>query len=325
MTSLLPTSPITREQAIERYTALVKKRRDISRKNLMLQTRIAQFVRKNNIKLASTKCSLENMTAEEEKIEYEKLLKDLKDLTSDQIKESADFSEELSHIESHRFKLESNIEKTEGKFEEIKSKILKSARNSQTNLPIHPKIITAFQKQESYKDNELRKLRIYNTREQNKLEELTIKKIDNKKKDFIIKDLCSNMVMENDLYCEQVERREETNLNIMKHTARNYVMISHGNMKLHFISTDVQRLENEENILREKLTRLRDNLLSCKDKLRLLEAEKTDLEDKEMLLTNTKLLKDYQETSQLLSLVGEKNEKLRKCLGHWWEGLQKKD
>ena len=98
MTSLLPTSPITREQAIERYTALVKKRRDISRKNLMLQTRIAQFVRKNNIKLASTKCSLENMSAEEEKIEYEKLLKDLRDLTSDQIKESADFSEEFSHI-----------------------------------------------------------------------------------------------------------------------------------------------------------------------------------------------------------------------------------
>ena len=45
----------------------------------MLQTRIAQFVRKNNIKLVSTKCSLQNMTPEEEKNEYEKLLKDLKD------------------------------------------------------------------------------------------------------------------------------------------------------------------------------------------------------------------------------------------------------
>ena len=85
----------------------------------MLQTKIAQFVRKNNIKLASTKCSLENMTAEEEKNEYEKLLKDLKDLTNDPVKEGADFTEELSCVETQRNRVDSNVEKTEEEFEEM--------------------------------------------------------------------------------------------------------------------------------------------------------------------------------------------------------------
>ena len=84
MASLLSASPTTREQAIERYTALVKKRRDIARKNLAVQTKIAQYLRKNKIDLTSTKCGLENMTSEEEKKEYDKLLKVLRDINDDQ-------------------------------------------------------------------------------------------------------------------------------------------------------------------------------------------------------------------------------------------------
>ena len=61
--------------------------------------------------------------------------------------------------------------------------------------------------------------------------------------------------------------------------------------------------------------------LSSKDKTRLLEAEGTNLEGKQILLTNTKLLKDYKQTStsHMLSLKVENNEK---CLGQWWEGLE---
>ena len=87
-----------------RYSSLVKKRRDISRKNLMLQTKISQFVRKNKIELASTRCSLENMSPEEEKKEYERLLKVIRDLATDQEKERREFTEKLSCIESQKNK-----------------------------------------------------------------------------------------------------------------------------------------------------------------------------------------------------------------------------
>ena len=141
MTSLLSTSPTSREQAIERYTALVKKRRDIARKNLMIQTKISQYLRKNKIDLTSTQCSLENMTAEDEKKEYEKLLKVLRGITGDQAEETTEFVDAVSIIESQKNKIESKINHTEEDLQEIKTKIFKSARNSQTNLPIHPDVI----------------------------------------------------------------------------------------------------------------------------------------------------------------------------------------
>ena len=138
-----------------------------------------------------------------------------------------------------------------------------------------------------------------------------------------MRNLSSTLVMENGLYCDQLDNREDRDQNMRKDTARNIVMISLACMKLHFISIDVQRLQNEDIALKENLGRLRDNLLSCKGKARLVEAERTELENKEVLLTNTKLLKDYTETSRQLSLEVRNNEKLRKCLGRWWEGLQR--
>ena len=41
----------TREQNIENYKLLIKKKKDLTRKNRALQTKIAQYVRKNKIDL----------------------------------------------------------------------------------------------------------------------------------------------------------------------------------------------------------------------------------------------------------------------------------
>ena len=40
-----------RDQAIETYKALLKKKKDLSRKNRALQTKISQYIRKNKIDL----------------------------------------------------------------------------------------------------------------------------------------------------------------------------------------------------------------------------------------------------------------------------------
>ena len=41
----------TREQNIENYKLLIKKKKDLTRKNKALQTKIAQYVRKNKLDL----------------------------------------------------------------------------------------------------------------------------------------------------------------------------------------------------------------------------------------------------------------------------------
>ena len=43
-----------REQAIEKYTALTKHKRDLQRKNKKIQTKIAQHLRKNKIELSAS-------------------------------------------------------------------------------------------------------------------------------------------------------------------------------------------------------------------------------------------------------------------------------
>ena len=43
------TSPTIREQAIQRYVALMKKGNNLARKNQMVQTNIADYLRKNKI------------------------------------------------------------------------------------------------------------------------------------------------------------------------------------------------------------------------------------------------------------------------------------
>ena len=63
----------TREQAIEDYKALLKKKKDITRKNRAIQTKIAHYVRKNKIDLSSTVANLSNLTTEEEAKLYEEL------------------------------------------------------------------------------------------------------------------------------------------------------------------------------------------------------------------------------------------------------------
>ena len=62
----------------------------------MVQTKIAHYLRKNKIDLTLTMSSLDNMTSLEEKKEYEKLLKKLKEITENQVRETTDFYEEIS-------------------------------------------------------------------------------------------------------------------------------------------------------------------------------------------------------------------------------------
>ena len=133
----------------------------------MVQTKIAHYLRKNKIDLTLTMSSLDNMTTLEEKKEYEKLLKKLKEITDNQVRETTDFHEEISDTESHKNKIESKINHTEIAFKETKSKVFRSAKDSQTNEQIHPEVISSIEKQETYKETELRKLRLANLCEQN--------------------------------------------------------------------------------------------------------------------------------------------------------------
>ena len=67
-----------RDQAVEKYTALTRHKRELLRKNQKIQTKISQHLRKNKMDLTSNSGSV--LTDEEEKQEYNRLLQELADL-----------------------------------------------------------------------------------------------------------------------------------------------------------------------------------------------------------------------------------------------------
>ena len=193
----------------------------------MVQTKIVHYLRKNKIDLTSTMSSLDNMTKEEEKREYEKLLQKLKEITDEEVCETTDFYDEISGIESQKNKIESKINHTEIALKDTKSKIVRSARNSQTNEQIHPEVISSIEKQETYKETELRKLRLANLREQNRLNQVRTNLMGECLRDREITDMCGQLKMENDVFHEELDKSNESNTEMKRDIAGNIVMMSH--------------------------------------------------------------------------------------------------
>ena len=101
------------DQAIEKYTALTRHKRELLRKNQKIQTRIAQHLRKHKTELVSrypvlyctvlyctvVSSSGRAMTDEEEKAEYARLLQELADLMENTERETAEFEQEMTEVQ----------------------------------------------------------------------------------------------------------------------------------------------------------------------------------------------------------------------------------
>ena len=86
-----------RDQAIEKYTALTRHKRELLRKNQKIQTKISQHLRKNKIELSTS--SGEARTEEEEKAEYVRLLQELADIMENTERENTEFEQEMTDVQ----------------------------------------------------------------------------------------------------------------------------------------------------------------------------------------------------------------------------------
>jgi cell division protein FtsB len=323
---LLSTTPATtsREQAIENYKALLKKKKDINRKNKAIQTKIGHFLRKNNIDLAGSVTNLSNLNSEEEATLYGELFDKLKGITEDLVRETTEFDEEGSEIESSRKKTERQINLVEEQFKDIKTKITKNARDSQTNKPIPSELLLTIAKIEKEKELELRKLMLTKFREHNRL--MQVERAH--REDFMFSSsnapLSSQLAMENALCQAEIDRAVERDIDVRQRIVESIVMMSHIGMKFHFLKEGINKLEAQNDVLKKTMNVRKEQLRNVKADEEKLSTEKANLEDKAVLLSNMKLLRDYKQTSQLLQAEMDNNTKLRKVLGHWWEGLQSK-
>ena len=75
----------SRDQAIETYRSLLKKKKDLTRKNRALQTKIAQFARKHKVDLCGN-IELSETSSETDAKLYNDLLDQLKNVTYDKVR-----------------------------------------------------------------------------------------------------------------------------------------------------------------------------------------------------------------------------------------------
>ena len=176
----------------------------------------------------------------------------------------------------------------------------------------------------SFKDAELRKLRLLRIRELSRLRKVLTDSNEGLGGANPYVNVCSQLRMENDLYYGELDRGEDLNYDMKKNIARNIVFISHIAMKLHFVTESVSKLEEQNVMLNMQFMNKRETLFKIKDLKRALEEEIKDKQEQFELLTNTKLLKDFKMTDDLLSQELENNSRLLKVLGHWWEGFDEK-
>ena len=321
--SLLSTTPITssREQAIDSYRALLKRKKDTKRKNNMMQTKIANYVRKNKIDLGNNIANCSNLSSEEEAVMYEDLLNKLRTINETEVNETNEMNEELAMIKMSKAKIERKISAVEEQFKEAKSKIIKQAKDSKTGKTISQNFILATGKVEKEKKLEMRRLLLRYLREKNRLEQVESEHREDYQFSTSDPNLSSQLAMENALCFAELEKVSDKDVKTKYRISESIVMMSHIHMKLHFLNMGANMLEAQKSILKATEDERKAELKKAKCDAEKLYKERANLENRALLVANLKLLRDYKQTSDQLEINIQNNKKLKKILGHWWEGL----
>ena len=89
-------------------------------------------MRKNKIEFTSSLPAGQVQSEEEEKAEYSKLLQELANITETREHENNEFEQELNDIQGKKKKTDREIRNIENDYESTKTKIIKTAKDSQT-------------------------------------------------------------------------------------------------------------------------------------------------------------------------------------------------
>ena len=93
-----------------------------------------------------------SLSEEEEKAEYGRLLQELADIMETTEREEGEFEQEMTDIQVRKKKTDREIRKVESDFESLRSRVNKTARDSQTGSVISLETIHEINKKLANKD-----------------------------------------------------------------------------------------------------------------------------------------------------------------------------
>jgi histone deacetylase 6 len=209
-------------------------------------------------------------------------------------------------------------EEIKAAFVEFKREILKGAENSRTSKPIPPKLIAAFENQESEKDEEVERVRLSNINRRNFLRKLenTLRQKEKLADGLHLIDF-EQLKIENQTLNEKIEERNEELLKLRKKTTTTVQVLTHLKEKLQFVQAENQVRKQELSDFEVELTAKRDVLTQVKHERDALRAENAGRRQAKGLVSSEELLIDYETRRRA---VINKKEAMAK-LQHQYESI----
>jgi predicted nucleic acid-binding Zn-ribbon protein len=281
-----------------------------------LQKKLSEHLRTSAKKMDESKDIEKSVTDQEQR--YYKFLAQVNELRDELKRLQQQHDKTAMEMKRRLDDKQGKAEEIKAAFVEFKREILKGAENSRTSKPIPPKLIAAFENQESEKDEEVERVRLSNINRRNFLRKLenTLRQKEKLADGLHLIDF-EQLKIENQTLNEKIEERNEELLKLRKKTTTTVQVLTHLKEKLQFVQAENQVRKQELSDFEVELTAKRDVLTQVKHERDALRAENAGRRQAKGLVSSEELLIDYETRRRA---VINKKEAMAK-LQHQYESI----
>ncbi|KAI9333533.1 hypothetical protein DFJ73DRAFT_854122 [Zopfochytrium polystomum] len=218
-------------------------------------------------------------------------------------------------VNEYKVKLEERIAEAQEKsieFNRFKRSIALSAENSRTGKPIPGKVVEQLEATEGKKDSDVIAVRLEHIKLRNKLRrhEQLLRQKEELADGLHLIDF-EQLKIENQTYNEKIEERNEELLKLRKKITNLVQVLTHVKEKLHFVQNENIVLKSSLAQLDQDVSHRRDSLPVAKQERDALRNSNITLRQKNGLLGNAPLLRDFEDKVDDTAALHSKIDELR--------------
>ncbi|KAJ3272783.1 Coiled-coil domain-containing protein 96 [Blyttiomyces sp. JEL0837] len=197
-------------------------------------------------------------------------------------------------------------------FAKFKKTTAQTAENSRTGKPIPAKVIETLEGNEMRKDAEVVAVRLENIKLRNKLRrhEQLLRQKEELADGLHLIDF-EQLKIENQTYNEKIEERNEELLKLRKKITNIVQVLTHVKEKLQFVQSENVNLKRTLRHLDDEVSERRDSLPLAKQARDSLRLNNTTLRQKNGLIGNVPLLRDFENKSDEIAALQNAIDDLR--------------
>ncbi|KAJ3370670.1 Coiled-coil domain-containing protein 96 [Allomyces arbusculus] len=301
---------IDRAACLQRIKDALAAREGLRATNVQLQNKLSDVFRKRR---AEDKGLEADKSVADQGQRYATLMAQLR-----QLRGEYDDMERTNSQTEHEYKIKLEEKKREiadksDEFRKYKRQIAQSAENSRTGKPIPVKVIDQLEALEIKREQDVAAVRLENIKLRNKLKrhEHTLRQKEELAEGLHLIDF-EQLKIENQTYNEKIEERNEELMKLRKKITNVVQVLAHIKEKLQFVQEENLVLKSELQELEGQVTIERDRLPVAKQQREALRAKNVYLREKNGLLGNEALLRDFEERVDAVAALEQEIHRYQK-------------